>query len=108
MSSEAVPPGQAPSLEIAHVLCMDIVAYSRLPMEDQSRLLLNLQNVIRDSSEFQRAQADDQLLRLPTGDGMALIFFKQTYLASFAGRFQGAGLIRSFAFFALYRHSTPP
>jgi eukaryotic-like serine/threonine-protein kinase len=75
MSSEAVPPGQAPSLEIAHVLFMDIVAYSTLPMEQQTRVSIELQSVIRESSEFQRAQQHDQLLRLPTGDGMALIFF---------------------------------
>jgi eukaryotic-like serine/threonine-protein kinase len=62
-------------LEIAHVLFMDIVAFSRLPMEEQTRLLVELQSVVRSSSEFQRAEADDQLIRLPTGDGMALIFF---------------------------------
>src|SRR6476620_7430791 len=63
------------ALEIAHVLFMDIVAYSRLPMEEQSRLLIDLQSIVRDSTEFRRAQERDQLLRLPTGDGMALIFF---------------------------------
>jgi len=62
-------------LEIAHVLFMDIVAYSRLPMEQQTRLSVELQSLVRDSSEFQRAEQHDQLLRLPTGDGMALIFF---------------------------------
>jgi class 3 adenylate cyclase len=66
---------QAPVLEIAHVLFMDIVGYSRLPMEEQSGLLLKLQDIVRNSSEFQRAQTEDRLLRLPTGDGMALIFF---------------------------------
>jgi eukaryotic-like serine/threonine-protein kinase len=68
-------PNDPSSLEIAHVLFMDIVAYSRLPMEEQSRLLIELQTLVRDSSEFLRAQERDQLLRLPTGDGMALIFF---------------------------------
>jgi|GraSoiStandDraft_57_1057295.scaffolds.fasta_scaffold590222_2 hypothetical protein len=71
-------PNDPSSLEIAHVLFMDIVAYSRLPMEEQTRLLIELQTLVRDSSEFLRAQERDQLLRLPTGDGMALIFFGTT------------------------------
>jgi len=77
MPHDAVYPdsSQPASLEIAHVLFMDIVAYSQLPMEEQSRLLLELMSVVRQSCEFTRAQERDQLLRLPTGDGMALIFF---------------------------------
>jgi eukaryotic-like serine/threonine-protein kinase len=62
-------------LEVAHVLFMDIVAYSILPMDDQIRLLDQLQKVVRDSAEFSHAQKRRQLLRLPTGDGMALVFF---------------------------------
>jgi len=74
MSSSPVGESHA-QLEIAHVLFMDIVAYSRLPMEQQTRLSVELQSLVRDSVEFQRAEQHDQLLRLPTGDGMALIFF---------------------------------
>lgn len=64
-----------PPLEVAHVLFMDIVAYSMLPMDEQIRLLTELQKVVRDTAEFNRAHKRRQLLRLPTGDGMALVFF---------------------------------
>jgi serine/threonine protein kinase/tetratricopeptide (TPR) repeat protein len=61
-------------LEIAHVLFMDIVAYSTLHMDRQRQLLQELQDSIRGTAEFARAQREDQLVRLPTGDGMALVF----------------------------------
>jgi tetratricopeptide (TPR) repeat protein/class 3 adenylate cyclase len=64
-----------PPLEVAHVLFMDIVAYSMLPMDEQIRLVDQLQQVVRSTAEFSRAQKRRQLLRLPTGDGMALVFF---------------------------------
>lgn len=63
-------------LEIAHVLFMDIVSYSTMPMDLQRRLISDLQELVRNNSEFARAQAEDQLIRLPTGDGMALVFFR--------------------------------
>ncbi len=63
------------TLEIAHVLFMDIVAYSQLPMDEQTRLIEQLQQIVRNAAEFGRAQKRRQLLRLPTGDGMALVFF---------------------------------
>ena len=62
------------TVEMAHVLFMDIVAYSRLPMDQQEQALLHLQQAVRETQEFARAQASDQLIRLPTGDGMALVF----------------------------------
>src|SRR5215472_5038698 len=63
-------------LEIAHVLFMDIVAYSTMPMYQQGRFLGELQKAVRNTAEFIRASAEDQLIRLPTGDGMALVFFR--------------------------------
>jgi tetratricopeptide (TPR) repeat protein/class 3 adenylate cyclase/TolB-like protein len=66
--------GKAP-LEIAHVLFTDIVAYSMLPMDQQQERLRDLQDAVRQTPEFIRAERDDQLIRLPTGDGMALVFF---------------------------------
>ena len=54
---------------------MDIVAYSALHMDQQQQLLQNLQEAVRSTPAFARAQANDQLIRLPTGDGMALAFF---------------------------------
>jgi len=64
----------APDLEIAHVLFMDLVAYSKLPMDEQRLYLQVLQEAVTATPEFTRADAKDQLLRLPTGDGMALVF----------------------------------
>jgi eukaryotic-like serine/threonine-protein kinase len=62
------------TLEMAHVLFMDIVAYSRLPMDQQHEALNHLQEAVRETKEFAKAQSSDQLIRLPTGDGMALVF----------------------------------
>jgi serine/threonine protein kinase len=76
-TSTPSPPSDAGSsrtLEMAHVLFTDIVAYSRLPMDQQQQALLHLQEAVRETQEFARAQASDQLIRLPTGDGMALVF----------------------------------
>ena len=63
------------SLEVAHVLFMDIVSYSRLHMDQQQRVIHDLQDAVRNTPEFARAQTADRLIRLPTGDGMALVFF---------------------------------
>src|ERR1700720_916589 len=61
---------------MAHFLFMDIVAYSTLHMDRQQTLLHDLQEVVRNTAAFNCAQAEDQLIRLPTGDGMALVFFR--------------------------------
>ena len=66
---------EALRLEIAHVLFTDIVGYSKLPMDEKTTTLQRLNLRVRATSEFQRAEANDQLIRLPTGDGMALVFF---------------------------------
>src|SRR5579862_4258778 len=68
-------PRQDLTLEVAHVLFLDIVAYSRLPMEEQAEVLRRLQELVRETGEFQRAQHAGRLISLPTGDGMALVFF---------------------------------
>ncbi len=60
---------------MAHVLFMDIVAYSQLPIDQQHKILNELQDVVRSSNTVKRAQAEDTLIALPTGDGMALVFF---------------------------------
>jgi class 3 adenylate cyclase len=69
-------PDATPQLETAHVLFVDIVGYSTQPMEVQRRLLEELQELVRLTPEFGRALASSDSLRLPTGDGMALIFFR--------------------------------
>jgi len=77
VTSVSKPPSDFSSsriLEMAHVLFTDIVAYSRLPMDQQQDALHHLQEAVRSTQEFARAQASDQLIRLPTGDGMALVF----------------------------------
>jgi TolB-like protein/Tfp pilus assembly protein PilF len=62
-------------LEIGHVLFIDIVGYSRLSIDDQHAAVEKLNGVVRASEQFQRAEAGDRLLKIPTGDGMALIFY---------------------------------
>ncbi len=62
-------------LEIAHVLFTDIVGYSKLPIDQQSELLGQLNQVVRGTEQFRAAEAAGKLVRLPTGDGMALAFF---------------------------------
>ena len=61
-------------LEIAHVLFIDIVSYSRLLISEQSELLGELNDAVRGSEHFRSAEAEGRLIRLPTGDGMALVF----------------------------------
>ncbi len=62
-------------LEIGHVLFIDIVGYSILSINDQHAAVEKLNGVVRASEQFQRAEAEDRLLKIPTGDGMALIFY---------------------------------
>ena len=73
MASE---PRRALQLEIAHVLLMDFVEYSRLPMTEQTQQLGQLQDLLRGTTEFRRAESSGELICLPTGDGMALVFFR--------------------------------
>jgi class 3 adenylate cyclase len=72
----ASEPHSSQSSEIAHVLFMDIVAYSTLPTGQQQRLLEELNKAVRNTPQFTRAWSEDQLIRLPTGDGMVLVFFR--------------------------------
>jgi adenylate cyclase len=62
-------------LEIAHVLFLDIVGYSKALTDEQQELIDRLNHVVRASDEFQKAAAADRLTKIPTGDGMALIFY---------------------------------
>src|SRR5690242_10627199 len=61
-------------LEIAHVLFMDIVGYSKLLTDEQSEALQELNQVVRNTEAVRQAEAAGQLTILPTGDGMALVF----------------------------------
>src|SRR3989442_13431526 len=62
-------------LEIAHVLFIDIVAYSKLSINEQRTAIDELNEVVRTSEQFQKAEASDRLIKIPTGDGMALVFY---------------------------------
>src|SRR6185369_2179235 len=61
-------------LEIGHVLFIDIVGYSKLLITDQSERLQKLKEIAWGTEQFRLAQAEGKLLRLPTGDGGALVF----------------------------------
>ena len=61
-------------LEIGHVLFMDIVGYSKLLINEQREQLRTLNEIVRGSAQFRASDAAGKLVRLPTGDGMALIF----------------------------------
>jgi serine/threonine-protein kinase len=63
-------------LEIAHLLLIDVVGYSRLLVNEQIELLQRLNQIVRGSQSFREAEKNGKLVRLPTGDGMALLFFR--------------------------------
>src|SRR2546428_12722917 len=63
-------------LEIAHVLFIDIVGYSKLSINDQHAAIDELTQAVRASEQFQKAEAAARLLKIPTGDGVALVFYK--------------------------------
>ena len=64
-----------PRLELAHVLFMDVVGYSRLLLEEQREVLGELKETVRATEEFRNAAARNEVVCLPTGDGMVLAFF---------------------------------
>src|SRR5207249_1229532 len=64
------------ALEIAHLLLVDVGGYSRLLVNDQVESLQQLNHIVRSTDCFRAAEAKDKLIRLPTGDGMALLFFE--------------------------------
>src|SRR6266852_480840 len=63
-------------LEIAHVLFIDIVGYSKLWIDDQRAAIDELTQAVRTSEQFQNAEAAARLIKIPTGDGRALVFYK--------------------------------
>src|SRR6202045_2099840 len=70
-------PSDAPSevkFEIGHVLFIDIVGYSKLLISEQSEQIRKLKEVVRGTDQVRIAEAEGKLLRLPTGDGGALVF----------------------------------
>src|SRR5213596_1899405 len=61
-------------LEVAHVLFMDVVGFSKLLINDQSEIIEQLNRLVRETPHFREAEAAGKLIRLATGDGMALVF----------------------------------
>src|SRR5437879_607523 len=61
-------------LEIAHILFLDLVGYSKLLIDEQKELLEELNQIVRNTGQFRAADAEGKLTRLPTGDGMVLVF----------------------------------
>src|SRR6476619_4772050 len=68
------PPSAEVKFEIGHVLFIDIVGYSKLLINQQSDQLETLKQIVRGTEQFRAAEAEGKLLRLPTGDGGALVF----------------------------------
>jgi TolB-like protein/class 3 adenylate cyclase/Tfp pilus assembly protein PilF len=62
-------------LEIAHVLFVDIVGYSKLSINEQQAAVDELTQIVRGTEQFQKAEAADRLIKIATGDGMALVFY---------------------------------
>ena len=71
-----MPPEQSADVkfEIGHVLFIDIVGYSKLLINEQSQQIQKLKEIVRGTEQFRLAEAEGKLLRLPTGDGGALVF----------------------------------
>src|SRR5216117_4288360 len=63
-------------LEIAHVLFTDIVGYSKLPINAQPALVERLNEIVRGTDEFRAAEAAGRLIKIPTGDGITLVFYQ--------------------------------
>ena len=65
-----------PQLEIAHILLIDVVGYSKLLIDEQIEFLKELNQIVRSTECFRTAETAGKLIRVPTGDGMALLFFR--------------------------------
>src|SRR5712692_4644899 len=65
-----------PHLEIAHVLFIDVVGYSKLLINEQREVVQRLNQVVRKTPQFRKSEATGKLIRIPVGDGMALVFFQ--------------------------------
>jgi len=63
-------------LEIAHVLFMDVVGYSKLLVNEQREIMQQLNQIVRKTAQFQTSEANGKLISIPSGDGMALVFFQ--------------------------------
>ena len=78
MNAQDTPAEPTPDLqlEIAHVLLIDVVGYSKLLVNEQIEQLQELNQIVRSTECFRAAETSNKLTRVPTGDGMALLFFR--------------------------------
>jgi len=90
MSSESL----SVNYEMATVLFIDIVGYSMQPIDRQMEILSTLQTVVKESVSYQRAQADKELIAIPSGDGMALVFLRSPVMPVRCG-LEIAGALRA-------------
>src|SRR5207237_5288324 len=74
MNDQASGSSSDVKLEIGHVLFIDIVGYSKLLINEQSEQIETLRKIVRGTEQFRLAEAQGKLMRLPTGDGGALVF----------------------------------
>ena len=75
MTRVSSEPSSEVKFEIGHVLFIDIVGYSKLVINEQRALLDTLNRIVRCTEQFQRAEQASRLIKIPTGDGMALVFY---------------------------------
>src|SRR5438093_13780651 len=78
MNAQDTSAGPKPDvpLEIAHLLSIDVVGYSKLLVNEQIELLQELNQIVRGTECFRAADTKGKLVRVPTGDGMTLLFFR--------------------------------
>src|SRR6266436_9985828 len=65
-----------PHLTTAHVLFMDVVGYSKLLVNEQREVVHQLNQIVRKTAQFRTSEASGKLISIPSGDGMALVFFQ--------------------------------
>jgi hypothetical protein len=53
----------------------DIVGYSKFSINHQHAAIEELNQIVFASEQFQRAEAANRLIKIPTGDGMVLVFY---------------------------------
>ena len=76
VNAQNIPVETKPNLqlEIAHILLIDVVGYSKLLINEQIEVLQELNRIVQDTKSFRAAEAGNKLIRVATGDGMALFF----------------------------------
>lgn len=84
MAAMSKPDNKQVALEVAHVLFLDIVGYSRLSTSEQHGAIATLNEIVRDSEQIQTAETNNRLIKIPTGDGMALVFYTSPEAPAYA------------------------